>query len=421
MSGKYTLELTHDDGSVSDKCNNIAIPDTIEFYVGNISDSIIGIIHSTCELNNGSATVTGIGGSGNYYYQWSTNPVQTSQTATGLGAGKYYVTVSNGNCISVDSVEIFTTPVPVVNIYPKDTSICRGDTIQLTADQGFSNYEWNNGSSGPGITSVFLAGTYYVEVTDSFGCKGFSDTIALEYFPEPVVIISPTDTSICKGDDIILTASGALSFVWFPDNYLSDSVGIFVAAEPKNTITFFAEGTDINGCKSIGKATVNVVETPKILHSDSAYVCAGETIRLNIDNFIAYEWQDGSESAFFNITEPGIYWVKVNHMGCLASDTIIILPCSELWLPNSFTPNGDGKNDVFKAVYSGKIRSFHMMIFNRWGQKIFESNDINKGWNGTSEGKTLPAGTYPWYIIYQPSGNFSTNKLTRSGMVTLLK
>lgn len=421
LSGKYILELVDDDGSVSDLCNNIASVDSIEFFVGDVTDSIVNIIHSTCEKNNGSATVSGLGGNSQYTYHWSTNPPQTSSTAVDLGEGIYYVTVSSNGCLCIDSLEILTTPLPVVEVFPKDSSICDTDSITLYTDIGYDNYLWNNGYSNTPIITVSFVGSYFVEVTDSMGCTGISDTADIDFLPDPLISILPEEPVICYGENIILTASGANTYMWSPFVSLSDSAGSTVVASPMKKQIYTVTGTDINGCTNSEDVIVQVIPVPEIFLYDSAYVCLGSQVTLSPGIFSSYKWQDGSVLPYYDVIYPGLYWVTVDHSGCIASDTILMLPCSELWVPNSFTPNGDGKNDVFKAVGSGKIKSFEMLIFNRWGERVFESNNINNGWNGTFNENPSPEGVYHWIIIYYPTGNFSTDKLSQSGYVLLLR
>lgn len=421
-SGYYSLELVDSDGSVSDLCNNIAPVDSISFYVGDVLATIVNVIHSKCGLNNGSATASGTGGSGLYTYFWSTNPPQTTQTAVDLGAGKYYVTVTSGGCMAVDSIKINTTPVPVVTIIPSDTLICNDDEITLQADDGFIEYIWNNNLPGYNNYTISQAGSYFVSVVDSIGCIGISDTITIGFYPDPEIFIDPTDPVICHGEEILLTVSGAETYSWFPNSYLSDSADNSVIANPPETITYTIEGTDDKGCKGYNTVTIEVVPEPQMFLNDSAYVCTGETVRLSPGySFSSYLWKDGTSLPYIDIMKPGTYWVEIDHEGCIANDTIILLPCSEIWVPNSFTPNGDGINDVFKAFGSGNIKEFKMIIFNRWGTKIFESKNIQIGWNGSYKGKPVPEGTYVWSIFFKPTGNYSAEILTKSGNISLLK
>ncbi len=421
VSGKYVLELVDSAGSVTDLCNNVAPADSIVFFVSNVADTIVNIIHSKCEKNNGSATVIRSGGNGSYTYLWSTNPPQTTQTSVNLGAGIYYVSVTSGGCMVIDSVEIQTTPVPAVNVSPKILFICKGDSTTLYADTGFVSYSWNNGLGNSDSFTTSFAGSYYVIVTDTIGCFGISDSAVISFYPDPEIIISPEDTVICKGDEIILSASGAKSYIWFPFLDIFDSTGSVVSANPLNTIVYTVTGTDVNGCTNSEDVKIEVVPIPQIFAEDGAYVCAGSTKRLIAGySYSSYTWQDGSHLPYFDVIKPGYYWVIVNNIGCIASDTILIKACSEIWVPNSFTPNGDGNNDIFRAVASGDIKSFKMFIFNRLGALIFESDNINHGWDGKYKGQPAPEGVYPWIIIYEPSGNIDIQKELRTGHVMLL-
>ena len=422
VSGKYVFELIDIAGSVTDLCNNIAPPDSLVFFVSDITATIVNIIHASCEQNNGSATVNGSGGNGIYTYLWSTNPPQTSQTALDLGAGIYYVSVSSGGCMGIDSVEIHSSPIPFVSISPQNSWICSGDSITLYVDKGFVSYSWNDGMASSDTLVISLAGFYYVSIIDSLGCVGMSDTVEISLYPAPEIVINPIDPVICKGDEIVLTASGANTYNWFPFTTLSGSTGSVIIANPLNSTVYSIEGTDDRGCKNYVQIKVEVIPWPQIFSKDSAWVCGGSTLRLKAGNtYSSYIWQDGSHLSYYDVIYPGTYWVSVDHLGCIATDTIFINACSEIWIPNTFTPNGDGKNDIFKAVGSGNIKVFKIVIFNRWGANIFESDNINIGWDGKYQGSLAPEGIYNWYIIYQPTGNIDTEKESRAGHVTLLR
>ena len=151
-------------------------------------------------------------------------------------------------------------------------------------------------------------------------------------------------------------------------------------------------------------------------------LCDGETIILNpnMPNAI-YTWQDSSHTSTYTVTKPGIYWLRAYFpdYGITTSDTIEIIKCNSINIPNAFTPNADGKNDVFKIETIKEIIDFKLIIYNRWGELIYESTDINKGWDGTYKGKTVPQGVYVYILtgIIKDTGE----QIKRTGSVTLLR
>jgi gliding motility-associated-like protein len=173
--------------------------------------------------------------------------------------------------------------------------------------------------------------------------------------------------------------------------------------------------------------TISIYAPPIVDLTDKPFLCAGEPIQLDAGSgYSSYLWQDGSTGQYYTATNVGTYLVTVTDShGCKGSDSVQLKSCdSTLFVPNAFTPNGDGLNDVFKVVYSeDNITSFSMRIFDRWGELVFESTDITKGWDGKIKNKLAPTGTYVWIITYQTSSpsNTNTSTISKHGTVILLK
>jgi len=141
--------------------------------------------------------------------------------------------------------------------------------------------------------------------------------------------------------------------------------------------------------------------------------------------FVDYVWQDGSKTPQLTAINEGIYWVIVTDSNnCKASDSVLLRPCELLiWMPTAFSPNGDELNDVFIPKYNLDLDfDFKMLVFNKWGEEIFSSSDIKKGWDGTFKGAPCPPDMYTWTISFTapPTYNF-LQKSPQSGLVMLLK
>jgi gliding motility-associated-like protein len=142
--------------------------------------------------------------------------------------------------------------------------------------------------------------------------------------------------------------------------------------------------------------------------------------------FASYLWQDGSAGRYYTAINTGTYRVTVaDSHGCSGSDSVQLKNCdSTLFVPDAFSPNNDGVNDVFKVVSSGdNLPGFSMQIFDRWGALVFESTDINKGWNGQIQNRLAPSDTYVWIITYQQFSLTSANGSTKRkhGTVVLIR
>ena len=121
--------------------------------------------------------------------------------------------------------------------------------------------------------------------------------------------------------------------------------------------------------------------------------------------FQSYLWNTGSNNSSITITQPGQYWLKVkNNVGCIGLDTIVVLPKNCLkgfFMPTAFTPNNDGKNDIMKPILLGNVKEYRFYIYNRWGQLIFQTIDLSKGWNGTYQGLNQDGNVFVWVCTYQ--------------------
>jgi gliding motility-associated-like protein len=147
-------------------------------------------------------------------------------------------------------------------------------------------------------------------------------------------------------------------------------------------------------------------------------ICEGDSVRLFPGNFSSYVWQDGSTKEYFVAKKTGRYSVMVaNSCGSTQDEILITTRVCDIYFPSAFTPNKDGKNDLFKALNGYNIEEFHLSVYNRWGQKLFETNDQNKGWDGSFNNQPQDMGVYIWYCYYKRNNQYK--KL--NGTITLLR
>jgi gliding motility-associated-like protein len=182
----------------------------------------------------------------------------------------------------------------------------------------------------------------------------------------------------------------------------------------------------VNGCVSPA-AIENVIVFPfpsPNLGADTS-MCYDAPFNISPGSYDTYLWQDNSSNSFYFITEPGTYWVTVtDNNGCFANDTIDIPESCPIILnvPNAFSPNGDGINDYFNAIPLGSnITSYQMLIFDRWGEQVFSTNDFSIDWDGRYLGKDAEVATYIWTIYVEGIQANRTVRKTLSGTVTVLK
>ncbi|HLG40159.1 MAG TPA: gliding motility-associated C-terminal domain-containing protein, partial [Chitinophagaceae bacterium] len=294
-----------------------------------------------------------------------------------------------------------------------DMAVCFGDTLKVNNEIPDATYVWNDGSAGPKIT-VSQPGTYWVNVI--LGNCTVADTINISIKPSPVVNLG-SDTTICEGQILQLDAGNPGSIFTWQDNSSSQ---IYLVSGPGK---YFVNAVQ-NGCTNSDTINITYDLKPMFSIGRDTSICNGQTIILSPgiqnDTGLSYLWQDGSPGALFTVSQPGIYRVSVANYCGSTNDTVIVSEgVCKLYVPSAFTPNNDGLNDIFRANYGENVTVFEMKIYNRWGQMIFGSNDINEGWDGTFKGKEQPAGTYIWVIEYKEINN--SNVYLLRGHVTLIK
>jgi gliding motility-associated-like protein len=229
------------------------------------------------------------------------------------------------------------------------------------------------------------------------------------------------DTFVCKNSSYTFNAdNNFINYLW-QDGSVNST---FTTSQPG---TYWVKVTDANNCSNADTAKIlAIVDLPQNFLADTASICAGYILQLNaIGDWTSYKWFDSTTTAYTTITSPGIYWLQVtDSKGCSAIDSIIVSGKNNcilgVYFPNAFTPNYDGKNDVFKPIVYGYLDKFYMVIYNRWGQKIFETSDAAKGWGGTFNRKNQDTNTFVWYAQYHLAGSLEKGKNAK-GTVTLLR
>jgi gliding motility-associated-like protein len=177
----------------------------------------------------------------------------------------------------------------------------------------------------------------------------------------------------------------------------------------------------VPGCFSCDTIEVNYKAPSEFSLGPDKLICEGETVLLYPGNIDArYLWQDGSTKPAFTVTDPGAYSVRIEDACGTYYDTIIFTRSQcKLYIPSAFTPNSDGKNDVFKVLGYENFSFFNFRIYNRWGAEVFISTVPEKGWNGRSKGQPQPAGVYVWVLEYKKKNG--TGAFLQKGTVNLIR
>jgi len=304
-------------------------------------------------------------------------------------------------CFSYDTVRVSVFHSPPIDL-GADTTICTGDSLLLDAGPGFTQYVWNNGMNVQQVF-VMMQGAYSIIGSTTDGCRSYDTLKITGLLNLPLVSLNP-DPTLCIGDTRVLDAgSGYASYSW---NTGSSTQTITV-----NNIGQYAVSViDSKGCKG-GDTTIisQMLALPsKFLGPDTAICSYGDLQLKTITGFTQYTWSTGSLSPTIIIRQPGLYWLRVKDgNGCFGKDSIIVnqKECLKgFFMPTGFTPNNDGKNDLLKPILLGDVAQYRFWIYNRWGELIFETTDLTRGWNGMYKGQPQNGGVFVWMCQYQFEG-----------------
>ena len=359
-----------------------------------------------------------------------------------VGSYPLQLIVKDGfGCADTATTILEVRPLPIVNA-GIDSFLCRASSYNLTAT-GAANYTWQpnynlscNNCPNP-IASPLLDTAYIVTGATIFGCTA-KDTVALKVI-QPFILVSSPGGVICPGKSFQLTASGANKYVWTPNNGTLNSTTISnPVAKPLITTNYSVTGTDSKNCFSFtNNVTVVVSPLPTINAGADKLVATGEIVPINpivSADVVAYNWYPSLYLActtcpttiatpFSNIQ----YQIEVtNNAGCKSTDSIninVFCEANNIFLPNTFSPNNDGSNDVFYVRARGQLILKSFRIFNRVGQQVFSQNQLQPndpafGWNGTFNGRKLDPDVFVYYLDVVCNGEF---KGTLKGNITLLK
>jgi gliding motility-associated-like protein len=191
----------------------------------------------------------------------------------------------------------------------------------------------------------------------------------------------------------------------------------------RNSGTYAITYKTSKGCDSIVYYHINLSFTPSVtLGADTCFGNKDSVVLKTAPGYTQYVWNGmNTNSPVYVVKNPGTYNVRVTNTCGIGSDTVQVLKSCEfeIFMPNAFTPNGDGLNDWFRVPKENYNRLINFTIFNRWGQKVFETKDIGKGWNGNNGEYQAPTGTYVYIIIMESLDRRKT--FAKKGYVTLIR
>ena len=360
------------------------------------------------------------------------------------GAGNqslvYSYTDPNSGCSGYDSIVFTVNALPVI-LAPQPADICIGQSAQLSATGG-TTYVWSpaanldNANISTPVATPTITTPYSVTVTDNNTCSNTA-TVTVNVNPNPVADF--TVNEVCVGYANIFSNNSTPvvgnTYAWtFGDgnnSALDNPTHQYTIADTFSVTLIAQLGNCFDTATGVAithpAAVANFSATPLTAYNDNSTPIVFTNTSQNSDT---WNWDFGDQTAStaqspaHPYTQPGTYTVTLvsnNQYGCVDSltkpDYITIYQKPIIFIPNVFTPNGDGANDILQAFAVG-VKFFEWKIFNRWGEKVFESNNSAQGWDGKYQGKDAPVGVYVYhlYIVFDDNSNRSMK-----GGVTLMK
>jgi gliding motility-associated-like protein len=430
-SGPYTVTVK----------DAVGLSTTTTITVTNIPGPQLGATaaSASCLNNDGGIDAAASAGTTPYQYALNGGGWQPGGVFAGLDTGAQVVRVQDANGCAATT----TVTVPLVSNLTVDAgnaiTLCQGKSSTLNGSTNGSGYTWTPATGLTGISNLQPAvapdSSIYYYLTATLGICTATDSVMVLVHPAPVANAG-ADTGVCPGKSIQLQGSGGIAYQWSPDTWLDNTaIADPTVTAPTHSITYSLVVTDVNQCQSLEPSTVTVTLTPppSVFAGNDTSVLVGQPLPLqaiDIGNsgFDSWQW-----SPVLGLSNPSIadpvatitgnitYYVTATTAdGCVGTDSIAIKAFTtvDILAPNAFTPNGDGHNDVFRAIPLG-IKDFHYLaVFNRWGQRVFYSTDPGKGWDGTIGGQSQPAGVYVWMAA---GVDYQGEMLQRKGTVILIK
>jgi gliding motility-associated-like protein len=355
------------------------------------------------------------------------------------GTYEYRLSVSQEENVG-NSVCRVNSNVITINIdpLPKPSAsntgpVCSGSNVVLSASDG-GKYAW----AGPnGFTSTAqtisldnaqasLTGKYFVEVTSPAGCKAIDSTGVIVH-PTPVASVSPQEISICEGETTGLQASGGSSYVWSPAMHLSSFTDAAPLASPVDSTLYQVIVANDFLCADTGFVQVNVSKKARANAGPDKALLAGQMIQLQgnaTGTNTSFSWSpslymdDATELQPHVHPEADITYTLevVSNDGCgTASDSVKVRVFNDIYIPNAFSPNGDGKNDTWNIPVLQVYSNVEILVFNRWGAEVYHAKNNTAPWDGRYKGKDLPVGVYPYIIQVKDIG------IKRTGWVMIVR
>ena len=397
----------------------------------------------TLQLRTNSSSLNGA-------YSWTPNYRISSTTIPNplvnpLVTTSYIVSLTEGGCLARDTIKVNVLDFITVDAGP-DTTICRTDGVTLRPVSQALSYRWtppatlNNANvKNPVATPTAASTTYFLQA--NLGKCQAADSVTVKTVPYPFANAG-ADTTICFGDKAVLNGFiDGLSGIWLPSRLVANPNSLQTTASPRSSTTFILVVTDTLGCPKPFRDSVRVTVLPQpfVFAGNDTTIIIGQPLvmQATASSFLtSYRWTPvtglNSDTALrpTAIITTGLFpasgqltytFTATSPQGCFASDDVVVkiykTPPS-IFVPNAFTPNGDGNNDIFKPILAGMQRLDYFRVYNRYGQLMYSTNAIGKGWDGKISGE--PQGS-AGYVYTVQAVDYNGITIKQSGSFLLIR
>lgn len=431
VNGTYTITVK----------DAIGLTNTITVTVTNFPSPqlTVSTIAAGCLNNDAVLTVNATGGTAPLQFSIDRINYQSSNIFKNIASGSYTAEVKDVNGCKVTKSAVISLTDNLSLSANGDKTICEGTSTIISANTNGNSYSWSP-AAGLSNSTVINPSASPVTTTKYFLTVGLGTCIKKDsvtvFVNSAPVANAGIDVTVCYGQSVHLNGSGGASYQWTPPTYLDKAyISNPTIIKPISSTTYSLVVTDAKGCKSVQSETVTVTVTPMahVFAGNDTSIAVGEPLQLraidiNNSGFTQYNWFPSYGLNSINTVNPVAvldrnikYTVSATTpQGCEGTDDIIIkvFQAPEIFVPNAFTPNKDGKNDLLKAIPVG-IKDFRFFrIYNRWGQELFETKDSGYGWDGSQNGAALGTGVYTWLA---EGVDYKGNIIRRKGVVTIIK
>ena len=303
-------------------------------------------------------------------------------------------------CFGFDTLQIKVNTSPPIHL-GSDVSFCKGDSVVLRAGPGFVSYSWSNGATAQEV-SIKTQVTVSVRATTAQGCSSADTLQVLQVFANPVVQLNK-DSLLCSQTTRTLDAGSFARYLW---NTGAETRTINVAGPGQYRVLVI----DNNGCKGADSTVITrMLPLPQRFLGPDTMICSYGTLDLAAPpGFRSYLWNNGSAATKITITQPGIYTLRVTDTyNCSGTDTVLVglKEClTGFYMPNAFTPDGNGLNDGIAPKLFARVVFYEFSIYNRFGERVFFTRNRTDQWNGLFQNKPQPPGAYAWRCTWQEEG-----------------